>query len=94
VAFPAPVLASGPWNDHDPPVRLLADRLGRDIGMVAQRQVNPAPLEGRHRLELEHLAGLDDPLRRPLRDLAELTLASPAVVLHVHQDAGPRPDLP
>src|SRR6478735_5261230 len=45
---------------NDAPVRLLADRLRRDAGVVAQRQVDPAPLQRGHRLELEHLAGLDD----------------------------------
>ena len=43
---------------HHAAVRLLADRLGGDAIVIAQREVDPAPLEGGHRLELEHLAGL------------------------------------
>src|SRR5205085_7594389 len=74
---------------HDPAVRLLADRLGDDVRVVAQRDVDPSALQGGHGLELEHLARLQDPPRGPGREVAELPLAAAAVVLDVDQD--PRP---
>ena len=77
------------WNDDHAAVWLLADRLSPDGGVVAQREVDPTPLEGRHRLQLEHLAGLDDARRGPIGNLPELLLPSAAVALDVHQDAGP-----
>ena len=51
--------------------------------------MDPAPFKGRHRLQLEHLAGLLDPCRGPVREVAELALAPTPVVLHVDEDAGP-----
>src|SRR4029079_1673774 len=57
--------------------------------MIAQGQVDPATLERRHRLQLEHLAGLLDAGRRPVRDVPELALAASAIVLDVDEDAGP-----
>ena len=51
--------------------------------------MHPATLERRHRLELEHLAGLDDACRRAVGEVAELALAAAAVVLDVDEDAGP-----
>ena len=80
---------SAPRDEHDAAVRLLADRLGRDAGMVAQREVDPAALEGGHRLQLEHLAGLDDARGGPVGELAQLALAPAAVVLDVDEDARP-----
>ena len=41
--------------------------------------MDPASLEGRHGLELEHLAGLDDPRSRPLGEVPELALAPAAI---------------
>src|SRR5690349_8958548 len=76
-------------EDDDPPVRLLADGLGRDLRMLAEREVDPAPLEGRHRLELDHLAGLLDAGGRAVGEVAELALAAAAIVLDVDEDAGP-----
>src|SRR5664280_1575104 len=40
-------------HDDHAAVRLLADRLGSDCRVIAQREVHPAPLKGRHRLELQ-----------------------------------------
>src|SRR4051794_13994576 len=80
---------SAPRQDDDPPVRLLADRLRRDGLVVAKRQVDPAPLEGGHRLQLEHLAGLDDALRGACGEVDQLPLASAAVVLDVDEDTCP-----
>ena len=76
-------------EDDHPAVGLLADRLGRDVAVVAQREVDPAALEGRHRLQLEHLAGLGDALRGAGREVDELALAAPAIVLDVDEHAGP-----
>ena len=49
--------------------------------------MDPASLQGRHRLELEHLAGLGDARRGPRRELPELALASAPIVLDIDQDA-------
>ena len=57
--------------------------------MIAQREVDPAPLEGWHRLELEHLAGFLDASRRPIGDVPKLALAPAAVVLDVDEDPCP-----
>src|SRR4029079_1372866 len=51
---------SGPRKDHHAAIGLLADRLGRDVAVVPQREVDPAALEGGHWLQLEHLARLRD----------------------------------
>src|SRR3954452_13189969 len=51
--------------------------------------MDPAPLERRHRLQLEHLAGLRDALGRTRRELGKLAFAPAAVVLHVHEDSRP-----
>ena len=56
---------------------------------IAQGEVDPAPLERGHRLQLEHHAALDDLVRGSSRDLAQLALAPTAVVLDVHEHAGP-----
>src|SRR3989304_1315736 len=53
-----------PPQDHGAPVRLLTDRLRRDARVVPQGDVDPAPLEGGHRLRLGRLSRLPDPLRR------------------------------
>ena len=58
-------------------------------GWSRSDEVDPAPLEGGHRLELEHLAGLDDARGGAIGELAELALAPAAVVLDVDEDAGP-----
>ena len=55
--------------------------------------MDPASLEGRHGLQLEHLASLDDPLGGPLGNLAKLALAAATVVLDVDEDARPGPHL-
>src|SRR6188768_1337292 len=83
----------GPRDENDPPIRLLADRLGRDRRMIAEGEVDPAPLEGRHRLELEHLPGLHDPRRGTVGKLPQLAFPPAAVVLDVDEDPRPRSDL-
>ena len=60
-----------------------------DIGVISQGQVDPATLQGRHRLQLEHLAGLDDALCGSLGDLTQLALPATPVVLDIHEDPGP-----
>ena len=57
--------------------------------MIAKRQMDPAPLEGRHGLKLEHLAGLHDALGGAVGKVSELLLATAAVVLDINKD--PRP---
>jgi hypothetical protein len=57
--------------------------------MIAKRQMDPAPFESRHRLQLEHLVGLDDALGGAVGKISELLLATAAVVLDIHED--PRP---
>src|SRR5438093_616763 len=94
VSAPRNPPASGAGQDHDPPVWLLADRLRRHVGVALEREVYPAPLEGGHRLELQHLARLDDALRGPVGDLAQLALPPAAIVLDVDEDPRPGPHLP
>src|SRR6185503_13083696 len=90
----------GPWRsalrgqDDDPAVGLLADGLRRDAGDLAEREVDPAALEGGHGLQLDHPAGLVDPLGCPLGELLELPLAATAIVLDVDQHPRPLPGLP
>ena len=50
-------------EDDDPAIGLLAHRLGHDIRVFAQRDVDPAALQGGHGLQLEHLARLGDSFR-------------------------------
>src|SRR4051812_4455373 len=76
-------------QDDDAPLGLLADRLRRHTGNALEREVDPATLERRHRLELEHRARCDDALGGPMRELRELTLAAAAIVLDVDEDACP-----
>ena len=59
----------------------------RTLRVLEQRHVDDAALDGGHRLELDDLAGLDDALRRAVRDVAQLLLAAAAVVLDVDRDA-------
>src|SRR5262249_55863984 len=47
-------------RDDDLAVVALADAARRDVRVVGQRQVDDAPLAGRHRLERDRLAGLLD----------------------------------
>ena len=54
--------SAGSRHEDDPAIRLLADGLRRDARDLTQREVHPAPLEGGHRLQLEHPAGLVDAL--------------------------------
>jgi hypothetical protein len=70
-------------------IGLLANRLGADTGMIAQSNVDPAPFECRHWLELQHLAGLHDALCGAYRKITQLSLAATPIVLDVDQD--PRP---
>ena len=60
-----------------------------DARVVAKRQVDPAPLERGHRLQLEHLAGLDDAGRGSIGEFAQLALAPASVILDIDED--PRP---
>jgi hypothetical protein len=80
-------------NDH-PPVRLFATGLRSDPAVFAQGEVDPAPLEGGHRLELEHLACGHDPLGGPVRKVAQLAFTPAAVILDVDEDARPLTYLP
>ena len=57
--------------------------------MIAQGEVDPAPLECRHGLELEHLARLDHARGGPLGEFAKLALATAPIVLDIDQDTGP-----
>src|SRR3990172_5289010 len=85
---------SGRTRQHDDPaIGLFADRLGRDVRVFSQGEVHPAALEGRHRLQLEHLAGLDHAAGCPIGDLPKLALAPAAVVLNIDEHAGPAADL-
>src|SRR4029077_18732831 len=81
--------SGAPGEHHDPSIRLLADGLGRDIRMLAQRDMDPPPLEGRHRLQLEHLAGLGGAVGRPGREIAQLALPPAAVVFDIDEHARP-----
>ena len=54
--------------------------------MLEQGHVDHASLDGRHRLQLQDLAALHDPLRGAVGDVPELLLAASAVVLHVDGD--------
>src|SRR4029079_385816 len=74
-------------RDGDPAVRLAPDALGADLAVLDERHVDDAPLDGRHRLQLNDLAGLQDPLRRAVGDIAQLLLPAAAVVLDVHRYA-------
>ena len=76
-------------HHDDAPVRLLADRLRRDVRVFPERDVDPASLEGRHRLQLEHLARLDHALGGTGREVAQLAFAAAAVVLDVHEHTRP-----
>src|SRR5687767_13620981 len=71
---------------HDPAVRLDPDALGADARVLEQRHVDHAPLDGRHRLELDDLAGLDDAFGGAIGDVAQLLLPAAAVVLDVDRD--------
>ena len=51
--------------------------------------MDPAALERRHRLELEHLARLLDPLGRTRGEVDQLALAAAAIVLDVDEHARP-----
>src|SRR5690349_16472307 len=84
-----PISAGLAAQDDYPAMRLLADRLGRNIGVVTQREVDPPALERGHWLELEHFAAFGDLLGRPCRDLAQLALAPAAVILDIDQYARP-----
>src|SRR5664279_2134790 len=57
--------------------------------MITKRQMDPAPFEGRHRLQLEHLVGLHDALGGAIGKISELVLATASVVLDINED--PRP---
>jgi len=57
--------------------------------MITQREMDPAPLEGRHGLKLEHLAGLHDAFGGAVGKISELLLATAPVVLDINED--PRP---
>ena len=59
----------------------------RDLGVLEQSHVDDPALDCRHCLQLDDLAGLDDALGGPVRDVAELLLAPSAVVLDVDRDA-------
>src|ERR1035437_5648860 len=70
-------------------IRLFTDRLRGDEPMITKRQMDPAPFEGRHRLQLEHLVGLHDALGGAVGKISELVLATTSVVLDINED--PRP---
>jgi hypothetical protein len=55
--------------------------------------MDPAALEGGHRLELKHLAGLDDAGRGPFGEVAQLALTPATVIFDVDEDTGPGPHL-
>src|SRR5436309_1239832 len=74
-------------------MRFLADRLCRDVRVATQREMDPASLQRRHRLELEHLAAIADALGGTGCDLAQLPLAPAAIVLDVDEHARPRSEL-
>ena len=57
--------------------------------MITKRQMDPAPFEGRHRLQLEHLVRLHDALGGAVGKISELVLATASVVLDINED--PRP---
>src|SRR5688572_24106126 len=71
---------------HDPAVRLDADALRPDARALGQCHVDHPPLDGRHRLELDDLAGLDDALGGPVGDVAQLLLSAATVVLDIDRD--------
>src|SRR5688572_3658316 len=71
----------------DPAVRLDAHALGPDPRILEQRHVDDAALDGRHRLELNDLSGLDHALSGPVGHVAQLLLAAAPVVLDVDGDA-------
>src|SRR5688572_1502030 len=91
--MPPRLASAGATQDDDAPMRLLANGLRSDVRIAPQREVDPAPLEGGHRLELKHLAAFLDLLRGARRDLAQLALTPAAVVLDVDQDARPGAEL-
>ena len=73
-------------------VGFLADRLSADAIVIAQREMDPATLESRHGLQLEHLPGLDDALRGAIGQISQLAFAPAPVVLDIDQDARPLAD--
>src|ERR1035437_7111937 len=55
--------------------------------------MDPASLEGRHWLELEHLSRRHDPFRGPVGQVAQLAFAPAAIVFDIDQDSRPLADL-
>src|SRR5450759_1801300 len=70
-------------------IRRFTDRLRGDELMITKRQMDPAPFEGRHRLQLEHLVGLHDALGGAVGKISKLVLTTASVVLDINED--PRP---
>src|ERR1035437_2718916 len=70
-------------------IRLFTDRLRGDEFMITKRQMDPAPFEGRHRLQLEHLVGLHDALGGAVGKISELVLTTASVVLDINEDIKP-----
>src|SRR2546422_9235663 len=74
-----------PWRDDDASCRSLPAAKGYDLGMLGQRGVDDAALEGIHRFEF-NLDCARDTLGRPVCEFFQRHAPSLAVALHIHND--------